>query len=104
MAIRARPVDAQVSVDGRLNDGLWKRVPRAKLVPTDSAVPAALGGEIRVAIAGGYLYLGAELPEPAGRVTAHSIGFDPIWEGGGEARSEPSPRRYTFGAPEGEDF
>jgi dienelactone hydrolase len=44
------------------------------------------------------------LPEPSGRVVARSIGFDPVWEGGGEARGVTDPDRVTYGAPEGEDY
>ena len=50
------------------------------------------------------MYLAARLPEPTGRVTARSIGRNPIWEGGGEAGQPTSARKYTYGAPEGEDF
>ena len=55
-------------------------------------------------VAGKYLYLGATLPEPSGRVAARSIGVNPVWEGGGEARGVTRPGRMTYGTPEGEDF
>ncbi|MGH9469229.1 MAG: hypothetical protein ACRD1N_02670 [Terriglobia bacterium] len=93
-----------VVIDGKLSDVLWQRVPAEELSPTEPGVPAAMGGEVRAVIAGGYLYLSAELPEPSGRVTARSIGFDPVWEGGEAARSATLPRRYTYGEPDGEDF
>ena len=93
-----------VVIDGDLKEVYWQELRPAKLMPTEPGVPAALGGEVRAGIAGRYLYLSARLPEPSGRVTARSIGFDPLWEGGGEARREANPRRVTFGATEGEDF
>jgi dienelactone hydrolase len=93
-----------VVIDGDPNELYWQKLPPGKLTPTEPGVPAAMGGEVRVGIAGRYLYLSARLPEPSERVTARSMGFNPVWEGGGEARSQANPRRYTFGAAEGEDF
>ena len=104
LALAAQPPNQNVVIDGKLDDTFWQQVRADKLAPIEAGVPSAMGGTVRAVIAGGYLYLGAELPEPGGRVTARSVGFDPVWEGGGEARSETSQRRYTFGAPEGEDY
>jgi dienelactone hydrolase len=73
-------------------------------MPIEPGVSAGIGGEIRSVIAGRYLYLSARLPEPSGRMVARSIGLDPVWEGGGEARSLTAASRVTYGAPEGEDF
>ena len=39
-----------------------------------------MGGEIRATIVGRYLYVGARLPEPNGRVTARLTGRNPAWE------------------------
>ncbi|MGH9327278.1 MAG: acetylxylan esterase [Terriglobia bacterium] len=100
----AQSSSSRIIIDGKLTEKLWQRVPAEKLTPTEPGVPEATGGEVRAVIAGGYLYLGAELPEPSGRVTARSIGFDSVWEGGGVSRSKTLPRRYTYGAPDGEDF
>jgi hypothetical protein len=63
-----------------------------------------MGGEVRATIAGRYLYVSARMPEPTGRVTARSIGRNPIWEGGGEARDITQAHQYSNGAPEGEDY
>ena len=93
-----------VIVDGRTDDGFWRRVTPAKLVPQEAGIPADMGGEVRAAVAGKFLYLNAFLPEPIGNVTARSIGVNPIWEGGGEARHTKAARRITYGEPEGEDF
>ena len=71
---------AQTILDGNLDDQLWQKASAGKLVPAEAGVPAALGGEIRTAIAGRYVYIGARLPEPTGRFTARSLGRDPNWE------------------------
>jgi hypothetical protein len=73
---------ASVVIDGELNDSLWQSMTPDKLVPIESRVAPALGGEIRCGVMGGYLYLGARLPEPTGRITARSIGVNPNWEDG----------------------
>jgi dienelactone hydrolase len=93
-----------VVIDGDPKELYWQKLLPGKLMPTEPGISASLGGEVRAGIAGRYLYLSARLPEPTGRVTARSIGFNPVWEGGGEALSEANPRRFTFGAAEGEDF
>jgi len=93
-----------VVIDGNPDEPFWRELAPMKLVPKGAGIPADLGGEIRAAIAGAYLYLGARLPEPTGRVTARSIGRNPIWEGGAETRDIRLTPRYTPGAPEGEDF
>lgn len=98
------PLAAQVFVDGDLSDPLWQQVPAVKLSPSEDGVPASMGGEVRAVVAGRYLYLGARLPEPSGRVVARSIGVNPVWEGGGEARGMTNVRRITYGEPEGEDY
>src|SRR5689334_14445191 len=63
-----------VVIDGELNDSLWRSMTPEKLAPIDSGVPLAFGGEIRSGVMGGYLYLGARLPDPTGRITARSVG------------------------------
>jgi dienelactone hydrolase len=93
-----------VVIDGRADDGFWRHVKPAKLAPEEGGVPADMSGEVRAAVAGKYLYLSAHLPEPRGNVTARSIGVNPVWEGGGEARHLKAPRRMTYGEPDGEDF
>jgi hypothetical protein len=86
-----------------LNEQMWQHLAAAKLAPSEDAVPASMGGEIRAVIAGEYLYLGAHLPELGGRVMASSVGFDPVWEGSDEARQITFSHLYN-GAPEGEDY
>jgi len=98
------PEKAPVIIDGKLTDRFWQGVTPARLVPAEAHVPADLGGEVRVAIRGGYLYLGARLPEPDGRLTARSIGRNPVWEGGEEARTASSFHWYSYGGADGEDF
>jgi hypothetical protein len=93
-----------VVIDGRPDESFWRYVTAQALVPEAPGVPAALGGEVRAAVAGGYLYLSASLPEPDGNITARSIGVNPVWEGGGEARRMQAARRITYGSPDGEDF
>ena len=104
-SLAATPARAQrVVIDGDLDEAFWRKTSSARLEPQDAGVPEALGGSVHCAIAGGYLYLGAVLPEPVGRIVARSIGKDPVWEGSEELRNEPIPRRPAFGAPEGEDY
>ncbi len=69
-----------VVIDGSLQEPLWQTARIEKLAPLEAGIPADLGGEIRVAVAGAYVYIGARLPEPSGRVTARSIGKNPHWE------------------------
>lgn len=102
--LTGQALPAQVSIDGELNEALWQRTSVVRLAPTEQGVPSSLGGEIRAVVRGPNLYLSARLPEPGGRLVARSIGFDPVWEGGGEARSEADPDRVTYGAAEGEDY
>src|SRR5438132_526867 len=70
------------AIDGELIEPIWQKMAPEKLVPAETGVSADLGGEIRTAIVGGYLYLGARLPEPSGRIAARSIGINPNWEDG----------------------
>src|ERR1035437_4728885 len=62
-----------LTIDGKLDDPFWKKVPAEQLKP-------AGGGEVRAVVAGRYLYVAAELPEPTGRITARSFGRNPAWE------------------------
>ena len=71
-----------VVIDGELIEPIWQKMLSEKLAPTEAGVSIDHGGEIRTAIVSGYLYLGAHLPEPSGRVTARSIGINPNWEDG----------------------
>ncbi|PYV15743.1 MAG: hypothetical protein DMG21_14120 [Acidobacteria bacterium] len=67
-------------IDGHLTEPVWKNLPAEKLTPSEAGVPAEIGGEIRAMVIGRYLYIGARLPEPTGRVTARLIGRNPSWE------------------------
>jgi len=100
----AQPPASTVTIDGKLNDSLWRHARPQAMTPTEAGVPASMGGTIRAVIAGSYLYLAAQMPEPGGRVVARSVGFDPVWEGGEAARNNKAPRRYVYGSPDGEDF
>jgi cephalosporin-C deacetylase-like acetyl esterase len=103
-ALAVQAAGSGVIIDGKLNDSFWQRVVPQKLTPSDAGVPPAMGGQIRAVVAGRYLYLAAQLPEPGAHVVAQSVGFDPVWEGGEQARRITMPRRYTYGSPDGEDF
>jgi len=61
-----------LNIDGKLDDLFWKRFSRD--------FQGSGGGQVRVVVAGRYLCIAAELPEPTGRVTARSIGHNPAWE------------------------
>lgn len=76
----AQPNPKPVIIDGELRDGLWSQAKAGKLRPTEPGVPPEMGGEARALVSGRYLYLGARLPEPSGRLTARSIGKNPRWE------------------------
>ncbi len=102
--LAAPPANDPVTIDGELNDHFWEAVSPSRLDPTEPAVPSEMGGEVRVAVRGHYLYLSARLPEPSGRLTARSIGRNPVWEGGESARHADSFRHYSYGAAEGEDY
>jgi dienelactone hydrolase len=69
-----------VVIDGDLGDSAWRTASVGKLAPAEAGVAGALGGEIHLAVTGRYLYIGARLPEPDGRVTARSFGRNPHWE------------------------
>jgi len=104
LSLGSVPANAPVTIDGELNDHFWKDVSPAQLVPTEPGVPSENGGEVRAAVRGRYLYVGARLPEPEGRLTARSMGRNPIWEGGESARHADTFRHYSYGSPEGEDY
>jgi dienelactone hydrolase len=103
LAAQAQSPQQRIVIDGNLGDALWQRLSPAQLVPSQDGVPAAVGGEVRAVTAGQYLYLGARLTEPGGRVMAYARGFDPVWEGSSEAREIAFFHLYN-GAPEGEDY
>ncbi len=67
-------------IDGHLDDPVWTDADPVKLAPSEAGVPPETGGEIRAIVVGRYLYVGAILPEPTGRVTARLIGRNPSWE------------------------
>ncbi|MBI3694089.1 MAG: acetylxylan esterase [Acidobacteria bacterium] len=67
-------------IDGELDEPLWLNLDASKLAPAEAGVPREMGGEVRAAVIGRYLYVGARLPEPEGRFTARSIGRNPQWE------------------------
>jgi cephalosporin-C deacetylase-like acetyl esterase len=69
-----------LTLDGKLDDAYWRAVPAQILVPAAKGVPAELGGEIRFGLRGAYFCLAARLPEPGGKVLAHSMGRNPVWE------------------------
>ncbi len=75
-----QPSTSAVVIDGELNDSFWSRIQAGELSRVESGVDSAAGGEIRAALAGGYLYVAARLPERTGRFTARSIGRNPQWE------------------------
>src|SRR5512143_471619 len=62
-----------LTVDGRLDDPFWKSVVTQEFGPSG-------GGHVKAVVAGRYLYVAAEMPEPTGRITARSFGVNPAWE------------------------
>jgi dienelactone hydrolase len=75
-----QPSTSAVVIDGELSDSFWNRLAPGQLSRVGSGVDSGAGGEIRTALAGGYLYIAARLPERTGRFTARSIGRNPEWE------------------------
>jgi cephalosporin-C deacetylase-like acetyl esterase len=69
-------------IDANLSDLFWRDIAPGKLVPVDPGTSPDIGGQVRAVMAGRYLYLSAQLPEPDGYVTARSIGRNPHWEEG----------------------
>ena len=60
-------------LDGVLEDDFWRQAPAEQFTPQG-------GGDLKVVVAGRYLYVAARLEEPSGRITARSIGRNPAWE------------------------
>jgi cephalosporin-C deacetylase-like acetyl esterase len=79
-SLHSQTANRTVVIDGRLDDSLWRTLPAEKLTPSERGIDAELGGELRIATAGRFLYIGASLPEPTGRITARLIGRNPSWE------------------------
>jgi cephalosporin-C deacetylase-like acetyl esterase len=72
---------AQPVIDGNLNDAFWQKITAQKLTGEWNKSPDSVeGGEIRVIVAGRFLYIGARLPEPEGRFVARALGRNPIFE------------------------
>ena len=71
---------ATLIVDGKLDDSLWRPVQPRTLSPSESGVPASLGGNVRVLLRGGYICVAGHFPEPGGRVLARSFGRNPVWD------------------------
>jgi cephalosporin-C deacetylase-like acetyl esterase len=68
-----------VVIGGKWEGSFWEQAAPGKLAAAEHGV-ADTGGEVWATIYGRYLYLGARLPEPTGRLTARSIGKNPFWE------------------------
>jgi cephalosporin-C deacetylase-like acetyl esterase len=79
-ALAAHPNNATIVIDGHLDEPIWQNLPAEKLTPEEEGIPAEMGGEIRTVVIGRYLYVGARLPEPTGRITARLVGRNPSWE------------------------
>jgi dienelactone hydrolase len=69
-----------LTIDGALNDPLWKGIAPQQFQPSQPGIPIDIGGQVRAIVAGRYLCVAARLPEPTGRITARSIGRNPAWE------------------------
>jgi cephalosporin-C deacetylase-like acetyl esterase len=80
IAFAVEPESPTIIIDGHLDEPVWRNLPAEKLTPSEAGVPAEIGGEVRTLVIGRYLYVGARLPEPTGRVTARLIGRNPSWE------------------------
>lgn len=79
-AFAVDPKNPAIVIDGRMEEAIWRDLPAEKLTPSEAGVPAETGGEIRAIVIGRFLYVGASLPEPTGRITARLIGRNPSWE------------------------
>ena len=79
-AVEIRNSTAALTVDGRPGDALWRDAPAYTFAPAEPGIPADMGGQVRLAMRGGYLCVLAHLPENGGRVLARSIGRNPVWE------------------------
>jgi hypothetical protein len=79
-ALAPQSNNAPFVIDGRLDEPIWQKLPAEKLTPDVNGIPAGMGGEIRTVVIGRYLYVGARLPEPTGRITARLFGHNPSWE------------------------
>ena len=69
-----------IVIDGHLEEEVWRNLSPEMLTPSEVGVPRETGGEIRAIVIGRFLYIGARLPEPTGRITARLIGRNPSWE------------------------
>ena len=67
-------------VDGNLTDPIWREAAPVKLISSEEGVPSVAGGELRMLVAGRYLYVSARLPEPTGHFVARLTGRNPYWE------------------------
>src|SRR5256712_6565982 len=76
----AHPNSPSIVIDGHLEEEVWRNLPPEKLTPSEAGAPPETGGEIRAIVIGRFLYIGARLPEPTGRITARLIGRNPSWE------------------------
>jgi len=70
--------DGPLTVDGRVEEGIWAQAVVLPLSPKEFGAPFPAGGEMRAVVRRGYLCLSARLPE-SGRVVAKSTGRDPAW-------------------------
>jgi hypothetical protein len=71
-------VEGSLSVDGKLDDQVWKSVSAFPLVNLENAPMTTRGGEARIAVRGDYLIMSARLPEWE-RIVALSTGVNPNW-------------------------
>src|SRR5687768_508901 len=71
-------VDGALTVDGRLDEPLWRGARNLPLTMPDFGAAFPSGGEAKVAVCGAHLCLAARLPE-SGRIIAMSQGRSPMW-------------------------
>jgi hypothetical protein len=69
--------DGPMSIDGVVDESIWKSAAVLPLEPPDFGSPFPEGGEIRVMVRGGYVCVGARVPE-SGRLVARSTGVNPV--------------------------
>lgn len=76
---RAIPsVNGPLTIDGRVEEGIWKQAAILPMQSTNYPAVFPQGGETRALVRGQYLCLSARLPE-TGRVVARSTGENPDW-------------------------
>ena len=76
--LRIPAVAGTITVDGRLDEPLWRDAQSLPLNSPDYGAAFPAGGEVSVAVCGAHMCLAARIPE-SGRIIAISQGRSPAW-------------------------